>query len=407
MGLLKSNKSKSSLLLFIIITGMLIFTLFTVMAMVMAEESSDDDNSIFAIQDKQLKNSKIKKIIEKGDDDSDSESDDNIENESAFLINGKNKKANKLIFDKKDESESENEEDGQNKSQLPAPFLMQTKQTKQTKQIKKDSTQLSDENESEYYALPHMNNRNKFDPTKINKNSELNELTAEDGHLMDSGGRTLLTKEAKDFHRQIESKSKHNFAFVLFKDGYNYYSEDDLFNKMFRDKSSSETPIILQLSQYWLIPHWDGQASFDYGINFGIGYNSGKGLYVNGEKSDITFFLWALPVDLALGYEIYLFSLIKVGIFAGPSAMMITQKRTDTRRKPWLVSYGYFDSAHVKINLTPLFSDSFSKFYRQYSITSFYFNIIYREQHYKKFKHRDDIEIDGGSIGAGFAFDYL
>ncbi|MBF0299994.1 MAG: hypothetical protein HQK51_14810, partial [Oligoflexia bacterium] len=298
--------------------------------------------------------------------------------------------------------------DDRNASEGNEPFILDGSNNNLTKLSNEKNIKNSDPNNNKTYILPEMNNgKSNLDTTKKSKQDIINDLISEQGHLMDSGGTNLSTENLQTFYRKIEDKSKYNFSFIVFKDRYNYSSNNDVFNKIFRDDKNSELPVILQLSQLWTLQHWDGLASFDYGFNIGIGYNSGKGIFVNEERSDIIFYLWDLPFDIVLGYELYLFRFVKVGVFAGPSAMMLTQKRSDSRRKPWLISFGYFDSANVRFNLTPLFINSFSKFYKQYSITSFYLNFIYRQQEYKNFRYQDEIQIKGSSFGAGFSFDYL
>ena len=147
-----------------------------------------------------------------------------------------------------------------------------------------------------------------------------------------------------------------------------------------------------------------------WSLGSGVGYNSGKGIFVSGERSETTFRLWEIPLDLGLGLEIPIYHWFKVVGVAGPSGLALYQNRSDFKdgekgKNKIQVSPGQFASAQFKINLSG-FSDVYAhELYTSSNITNLLLNIEARYQSYQKFQ--DPIKVSGTSFGIGFTFEYL
>jgi hypothetical protein len=147
-----------------------------------------------------------------------------------------------------------------------------------------------------------------------------------------------------------------------------------------------------------------------WSLGSGVGYNSGKALFVSGERSDTTFRLWEIPLDLGLGLEIPIYHWFKIVGVAGPSGMALYQNRSDFKdgekgKNKIQVSPGQFVSAQFKINLSG-FSDNYAyELYTSSNITNLLLNLEARYQSYEKFQ--DPIKVSGTSFGIGFTFEYL
>ena len=148
--------------------------------------------------------------------------------------------------------------------------------------------------------------------------------------------------------------------------------------------------------------YWSGGA--------GLGFSTGRGIFVSGDRSDTTFKLWEIPVDIGLGLEIPFSSWFKISGTAGPSAMVLAQNRSDFERgekgkRKYQISPGYFLNGQVKINLTGFNDETAHELFTSSHITNLYLNLEARMQSYKDFQ--DDIDVTGTSLGIGFTFEYL
>ena len=147
-----------------------------------------------------------------------------------------------------------------------------------------------------------------------------------------------------------------------------------------------------------------------WSLGTGVGYNSGKALFVTGERSDTTFRLWEIPLDIGLGLEIPIYHWFKIAGVAGSSGLALYQNRSDFKdgekgKNKIQVSPGQFVSAQFKINLSG-FSDNYAyDLYTSSNITNLLLNLEARYQSYKKFQ--DPIKVSGTSFGIGFTFEYL
>ncbi len=150
------------------------------------------------------------------------------------------------------------------------------------------------------------------------------------------------------------------------------------------------------------------EGHFSMGV--GLGYNAGKGIFVDGTRSDADFKLWEAPVDVGIGLEIPISSWFKLAGTGGGSVMTLLQNRSDFQKgekgkRKFQFSPGYFVNAQFKINLSGFSEDSSYELFTESQITNLFLNLEARMQNYSGFK--DDITISGNSFGIGFTFEYL
>jgi hypothetical protein len=210
---------------------------------------------------------------------------------------------------------------------------------------------------------------------------------------------------AADFRKQ--SSGGINITFI--KNDFNYESANDIINKTISEgyKHVKGGALYIRSDQYFY--RKDFLNTF-WSLGGGLGYNSGRGLFVTGERSDTTFKLWEIPVDLGLGLEVPVYHWFKVSAAAGPSVTALYQNRNDLLvgekgRNKMQVSYGQFANAQFKINLSGFSSETAYTLFTESRITNLYMNLEARYQNYRNFQ--DEIKISGTSFGIGFTFEYL
>lgn len=210
---------------------------------------------------------------------------------------------------------------------------------------------------------------------------------------------------SKDFRKY--STSGINIAFI--KNGYDYQSTNDIINRTigegyksmkggsgyFRHDSFVLRTMLLNL-------HWS--------IGMGVGFNTGKGIFSTGERSQTTINLWEVPIDGGLGMEVPISSWFKFAGTAGPSVLGLLQSRNDFQRgekgkRKIQYSPGYFVNAQFKVNLAGFNPDTAYDLFTSSEITNLYMNLELRHQNYSNFQ--DPISISGTSFGVGFTFEYL
>lgn len=212
-------------------------------------------------------------------------------------------------------------------------------------------------------------------------------------------------KMAKDFRKA--STGGLNISFI--KNNFNYQSPNDIINQTVGTgyKSIKGGSIFVRHDTYIfktaaLNGHWSFGA--------GVGYNSGRGLFVNGTRSDTKISLWEVPIDAGLGLEIPVYTWFKIAGTGGPSALGLMQNRSDIQRgekgkRKIQYSPGYFANAQVKINLSGFNEETAYDLFTSSQITNLFLNLEVRHQNYANFQ--DDIKISGTSFGVGFTFEYL
>lgn len=236
--------------------------------------------------------------------------------------------------------------------------------------------------------------------------------------IKDSGFAVPSTMEGNENYQEIDKKqmsyefrrlSEGGINIAYFKNQFQYESPRDIINQTVGSgyKHVKGGSIEIRSDQYLF--HTMLLNSF-WSLGAGVGYNSGRGIFVTGERSDMTFRLWEVPVDLGLGLEVPIYHWFKIVGVAGPSVMALNQNRSDFNnnekgKSKTQVSYGKFANAQFKINLTGFSSDYAHELFSKSSITNLFLNIEARYHIYQNFQ--DQIKISGTSLGLGFTFEYL
>ncbi len=211
--------------------------------------------------------------------------------------------------------------------------------------------------------------------------------------------------------REFKNKGKQDFSFLFYRDDYVYDNGKNNFETIFRDNGSKPRHglILRLLGNYYLYRSLPVDVAT--GFNLGVGYNSGKAVFVSGAKAqDVQMTLWTVPLDFAMTLEIPLYFL-KVGIAGGPSAMGLVQERNDfdygqKRRRVIQAGIGHFLAARVKISLNEIFPSSGFELLKLNNVTNLYLIAEGRQQSYSKFKS-PEVKISGTSFGLGFSFEYF
>ncbi len=213
------------------------------------------------------------------------------------------------------------------------------------------------------------------------------------------------SKLAKDFRRASQSAA--NITFI--KNDYDYQSNNDVINRTIGSgpKSVKGGALYVRHDSYmlktdFLNAHW--------AIGAGVGFNSGKGIFVDGTRSDATFKLWEIPLDAGLGMEIPIGHWFKISGTGGPSVLGLVQNRSDFQRgekgkRKIQYSPGYFANAQFKINLAGFSEKTAYQLFSESEITNLFMNLEIRHQSYENFQ--DEISVSGTSFGVGFTFEYL
>lgn len=210
---------------------------------------------------------------------------------------------------------------------------------------------------------------------------------------------------AKDFRKL--SAGAMNITFI--KNDFDYQSKNDIINRTvgMGYKHIKGGALYFRHDDY--IVRRDLINAY-WSLGAGVGYNSGKGIFVDGTRSDATFNLWEVPVDLGVGMEVPLYSWFKIAGTGGPSVLGLMQNRSDFQRgedgkRKFQVSPGYFMNGQMKINLSGFSENMAYDLFTSSEITNLFLNLEVRHQSYSNFQ--DDIKISGTSFGVGFTFEYL
>ena len=212
------------------------------------------------------------------------------------------------------------------------------------------------------------------------------------------------------YTKEFGSKSTSALNLSYFSDSFNYQSQDDIINKTISQGYRHIKAGMLQVrSDHYFYKSF--ALNTFYAVGSGLSYNSGMGTFITGTKSDATFRLWEVPLDLGIGLEIPIYTWFKITGVGGPSIMLLAQNRSDfgnneKGKNKYQASYGQFASAQFKINMA-IFSDSLSyELFTSSQVTRLSMNLDVRYENYKNFEDAD-LAISGTSIGAGFTFEFL
>ncbi|MBC7713463.1 MAG: hypothetical protein H7177_08995 [Rhizobacter sp.] len=198
-----------------------------------------------------------------------------------------------------------------------------------------------------------------------------------------------------------------NLSFI--KDRYSYGSNNDIIDRTISTGSKSVKGGTLHIRNDSYI-FKTAFLNFHWSVGGGIGFNSGKGFFVDNTRSDAVFKLWEFPLDAGFGLEIPVSTWFKLSGTAGPSVMTLLQDRSDYERgevgkRKYQFSPGYFASMQFKINLMGFNDDAAYELFTSSEITNLFMNIEIRNESYSHFA--DPIKVSGTSFGIGFTFEYL
>lgn len=266
----------------------------------------------------------------------------------------------------------------------------------------------------DYYSTAQKTDDPIFNP-KIEKIGAKKELRHE---LKDSGytvpgtyenAQSFLEFDKKNLTKDYRKASSGAINLSYIHNGYNYDSTNNIIDTTISSgpKSVKGGSLLVRNDSYLYRSDF---ANLHWSLGVGLGYNSGQGIFVTGERSDTKFSLWEVPVDLGIGAEINLGSWAKIAGTGGPSVMGLLQDRSDFERgekgkRKIQYSPGYFTSAQLKINLSSLSPKSAHEIFTESEITNLLLNIEVRHQNYSSFQ--DEITLNGTSFGLGFTFEYL
>ncbi len=232
-------------------------------------------------------------------------------------------------------------------------------------------------------------------------------------HSME-GGTSYERMSNRDLLKRFNNEGTRGFSFYYIKDEYDFFDSTGVYDRTFGETASRSMQggsLHFSFERFWSHRSiWIG-----WSMNFGVGLAQGKGSFTSGgtvaEKSETTFSLWTLPVDLGLLVEIPVGSWLKIGLSGGPSLMGLYQHRTDkdngeSGKRVRQVSYGYYGKANLKISLSHLAPKLAVRNLKAYQMTKTYLTLEARLQSFENFQD-EDVSITGSSFGIGFAFEYL
>ncbi len=215
--------------------------------------------------------------------------------------------------------------------------------------------------------------------------------------------------DKKEMSSTFRKHSSGALNITYIKNNYSYESQNDIINRTISQgyKHVKGGALYVRSDQYFF--RRDYINSF-WSLGGGVGYNSGRGIFITGEQSDATFRLYEIPIDAGLGVEIPLYHWFKVSGTAGPSVTALYQNRSDFQqgekgKNKIQVSYGQFVNAQFKFNLSGFSENLAYDLFTQSKITNLLLNLEVRYQNYQNFQ--DAIKISGTSFGIGFTFEYL
>jgi hypothetical protein len=230
-----------------------------------------------------------------------------------------------------------------------------------------------------------------------------------------AGSRALEKSEYEgmdnmDKLNKLREKAKNQLSFAALLDDYNYGGPAGVYDQLYEGSNKN------------FFNNFFFQGSYNYtfvknfillsaGLNAGVSYKTGKGEFEDGEVSNTTLALWAIPVDINLNLQIPLGSLFRIEASAGPSLMTLLQNRDDRSdgepgQNLYQISPGYFTGGSFKINWGNIFKSSGLALFNSSDVTNFFLSFNARYESYNKFSE-ESVMVDGVSYGLGLSFEFL
>ncbi|MDB9786601.1 hypothetical protein OAB57_00725 [Bacteriovoracaceae bacterium] len=248
-------------------------------------------------------------------------------------------------------------------------------------------------------------------PRNLNrKNESTSKSIRKDQFTMGKGGAVLDTQFGEEDIDVYDSLSKSIISFSYIFDSFEYTSENNKFDRIFRDHPESKNYGMFQISYDTIL--YKNWISFKLGGNIGIGHSSGRSSFSDGQSAgNARFALWTLPIDLGIEMEIALGRWIGLFIEGGPSVFILVQNRSDkdssdpnkARRQ---YGYGYYGEGGLMLNFGRMIKSSMRTLFSEYGVSQLYIKLFARVQNVSKFKSKD-ITITGQSYGLGLAYSFM
>ena len=222
--------------------------------------------------------------------------------------------------------------------------------------------------------------------------------------------------ENKKILRNAEEVNQSRVTFSFIKDEFDYENRGDNFEKIYRGSGSSNIyGILLFKNDFYYVTSF---VNLFYGVGAGLGYNRGKGVFVEDSPGDnskyndrVSFILYTLPIDARLGVEIPLGRYLGISFSGGPSALGLVEHRSDrghdeNDRNKFQFGGGYFGSASLNFSISSILKKTGLKVLSGDRVSRFSANIEIRRHSYFGFED-DDLAISGTSFGAGFSYSFF
>ncbi|MBC7429917.1 MAG: hypothetical protein H7336_14985 [Bacteriovorax sp.] len=223
------------------------------------------------------------------------------------------------------------------------------------------------------------------------------------------GQANYIDLDKKKLNKDFRKASAGGINLTFIKNDYDYQSTNDIINRTIGMgyKHIKGGALHVRNDSYIFKTAF---LNFHWSVGGGMGFNSGRGIFVDGKQSDATFKLWEFPIDAGLGIEIPIANWFKFAGTGGPSVLTLLQDRSDLGRgeagkRKFQFSPGYFASAQFKINLLGFNDEAAYDLFTTSELTNLFMNIEVRHESYSHFA--DPVQVSGTSYGIGFTFEYL
>ena len=249
---------------------------------------------------------------------------------------------------------------------------------------------------------------------KLNKKGTLNIL----GNTLPrkfSMSKSYKENKNKEILDKVRDQSKDRLTFLILHDNFDYKSNTNNFNRIYRDSPKRDIYGILQISYDWY--YSPGFLDILYGLGTGWGHNGGKGVFLNRDSDDppsytqrVDFSLTTITLDLRMGVEFAFGRYFAFGVLGGPSVLGIIEYRSDREdsreQNKRQASIGYFTNANLRFFMSSIIERLGIKLFGQNSVNRFSMNLEMRAHSYSQFKEKK-MAIKGTSFGLGLTYDFM
>jgi hypothetical protein len=209
---------------------------------------------------------------------------------------------------------------------------------------------------------------------------------------------------------KLRDQANNGLSFSVLYDNFNYGGQPGVYNQLFEGSNKNLSNNLFFQGSYGL-NFLRKFILLSAGLNLGVSYKYGKGQFEDGQKSETTIAVWAVPVDLAIYLQIPIGSVFRIEASAGPSLMSILQNRSDrdtgeSGKDLYQISPGYFVGGKFKINWGNIFKSSALALFNTSDVTNLFLNFDVRYETYNKFSD-EYVKVDGISYGLGLSFEFL